>query len=434
MNEAAFNPLALLLDFENQVRALQSLPELTYFIANETHKLSPYRQAIVFDAQGKVLALSGVATVESNAPFVQWLQGDCWAHIRELDTIKSEQVNAIAGTGADWLPAFVSFFPLIAPNGKKHGMLMLAREKAWQKDEAILLSHISQAYAYCWAQHMPEPRVSFFKRIPDRTKIAIGLCLILALLFPVKLSVLAQAEVVAKDPVVIRAPMTGIVEKILVSPNQQVKRDDKLVRLDQTDLKNQRRVAQKTLQSLIAQYRQTARLALTDPKGRQSLTAISGRLKEQQAQISQLDEQLARTIITAPKAATVVLDKVEDWLGKPVQVGERILLLANENDLEVEAWLAVSDAIALEKGSAVKVFLNASPLASLKATIKYISYEAQIRPDGILAHRVLADISTNQTLPRLGARGTARLEGETVPFIYWMLRRPLATVRQYVGL
>jgi len=66
--------------------------------------------------------------------------------------------------------------------------------------------------------------------------------------------------------------------------------------------------------------------------------------------------------------------------------------------------------------------------------LKYISYEAQMRPDGILAHRLLAEIATEQDLPRLGARGTARLEGNRVPFIYWMFRRPMATIRQFIGL
>ena len=35
--------------------------------------------------------------------------------------------------------------------------------------------------------------------------------------------------------------------------------------------------------------------------------------------------------------------------------------------------------------------------------------------------------------PRLGLKGTARIDGGTVPLIWWLFRKPLATVRQFVG-
>jgi hypothetical protein len=36
--------------------------------------------------------------------------------------------------------------------------------------------------------------------------------------------------------------------------------------------------------------------------------------------------------------------------------------------------------------------------------------------------------------PRLGIRGTAQLYGDRVPMIYYILRRPVAFLRQWVGL
>jgi hypothetical protein len=34
----------------------------------------------------------------------------------------------------------------------------------------------------------------------------------------------------------------------------------------------------------------------------------------------------------------------------------------------------------------------------------------------------------------VGLKGTVQLSGERVPLAYWMLRRPLATIRQALGL
>jgi hypothetical protein len=33
----------------------------------------------------------------------------------------------------------------------------------------------------------------------------------------------------------------------------------------------------------------------------------------------------------------------------------------------------------------------------------------------------------------VGLKGTAKLEGERVPAIYWAMRRPLATLRAWLG-
>jgi hypothetical protein len=35
---------------------------------------------------------------------------------------------------------------------------------------------------------------------------------------------------------------------------------------------------------------------------------------------------------------------------------------------------------------------------------------------------------------RVGLKGTAKLQGEQVSLLYWMMRRPLATVRGALGI
>jgi len=43
-------------------------------------------------------------------------------------------------------------------------------------------------------------------------------------------------------------------------------------------------------------------------------------------------------------------------------------------------------------------------------------------------------VESGQDRPRLGLKGTVRLDGHRVPLIYWLLRRPLAVVRTFVGI
>jgi len=107
--------------------------------------------------------------------------------------------------------------------------------------------------------------------------------------------------------------------------------------------------------------------------------------------------------------------------------------LAEPTDEEIEAWLPVADALALPPGSPVRLYLSANPLSPVSGKIEYISYEATRRPDGHYAFRVRAKLD-QPTAHRVGSKGTARLSGGRAPLVYWALRRPIAAVREFVGL
>jgi hypothetical protein len=62
-----------------------------------------------------------------------------------------------------------------------------------------------------------------------------------------------------------------------------------------------------------------------------------------------------------------------------------------------------------------------------------MSHRATPRPDGSYAYRVRAQLNVAAG-QRIGLKGTAKLAGERVPLIYWMLRRPLASIRQFIAL
>jgi hypothetical protein len=51
----------------------------------------------------------------------------------------------------------------------------------------------------------------------------------------------------------------------------------------------------------------------------------------------------------------------------------------------------------------------------------------------VLSYRIKAELIDNKNLPRIGMMGTAKINGERVPFIYYLLRKPLAAARQWLG-
>lgn len=434
---AETSPLAALLALEQQIRTAGSAAALGFVIVNDTRMVVEYRQAALFSADGVLMAVSGVGTVERTSPFAQWVERAC----RQLaaDGPLMAGADALAGHDAaewaEWLPACALWLPLTGPDGQNRGTLLLARETPWSEADLTLTERATAMAAFALAAHDRRPTWLILARRIRRTprlRLAVAALALLALIFPVRLSVLAPAEIVASRPMVIRAPMDGTIEAIMVTPNQDVAAGDLLASLDRTTLEGRAEVARKAVATAQAELDQVTQQSFFDPKAKAQVAVIKARIDERAAELAQLADQLERSRIKAPRAGTAILDDPMEWLGRPVAVGERILAVADPTEVEIEAWLAPSDLIALEAGGPVTVFLNADPLSALGASLTYVTYEAIARPDGQLVHRVRAKLAP-ETMARLGHKGTARLDGHRVPLIYWLGRRPLGAIRSSLG-
>jgi multidrug efflux pump subunit AcrA (membrane-fusion protein) len=259
------------------------------------------------------------------------------------------------------------------------------------------------------------------------TAALVALCFV-----PVRLSVLAPGELVPRNPMVVRAPLDGVIDAFHVQPNQDVTQGQALFGFDEALIRSRLRVAQQSLATAQAEYRQTAQQSLVDARVRPQLAALTGRIEEREAETAFLREQLQRSRVAAPQAGIALFDDPTQWIGKPVVVGERILRIAAPDDVEIEAWLPVADAIELPPGTPVQLFLNARPLEPVAATLRFMAHEAVQRPDGSWAYRLRATLAAPAG-QRVGLKGTARLEGESVPLAYWVMRRPIATARAWLG-
>jgi hypothetical protein len=217
-----------------------------------------------------------------------------------------------------------------------------------------------------------------------------------------------------------------------VRPNEAVKAGQALFSFDEANLASRAEVATQALATAEAEYRQAAAQAVSENKPKSMLAPLSGKAEEKRAEAVYVRELLERSRVAAPLEGVALFDDPTEWVGKPVVTGERVLRIASPGDVEVEAWLPVGDAIPLPPGSPVSLYLSSSPLFSIDATVRYMAHDAVERPDGSFAYRVRATLSA-KTDHRVGLKGTARLSGSWVPLCYWMLRRPLASIRKVAG-
>ena len=75
----------------------------------------------------------------------------------------------------------------------------------------------------------------------------------------------------------------------------------------------------------------------------------------------------------------VLFDSPSEWIGKPVQTGERVMRVADPDAVEIEAWVPVGDAIPLAEG-ALRLYLAADPLTAVQGRVRYMAYDAVARP------------------------------------------------------
>jgi multidrug resistance efflux pump len=222
----------------------------------------------------------------------------------------------------------------------------------------------------------------------------------------------------------------------VVQPNQIVKAGEPLVELDDTSIRNRLAVAMKALDIAKADYVRAANKSFSDEASKADLLGLDSRAKEKAAEVVYLTELLARLRITSPQGGIAIFNDAEDWRGRPVQPGERIMLVADPSLVGITVYLAPEDAVELSAGADVTVYLNINPLSSLKAHIVQTSYEASVMPDNSLAYTIKAAFSRDDSteLPRLGQRGTAKIYGQTVSLGYYLLRKPILLVRKSIGL
>ena len=439
-----------------RVRQADSDRELGFIWVNESMGLTPYRQSVLWLEDTGVWALSGVVQIEANVPYVQWVNAVC-RYWQDHHGLKPQAVTLTAADlppdlAAEWPHWWPSHALWVGPGDQGlaahlKGAGLFLRDEPWGETDLGVIQDWAEVWWHAFAalHRTQQTRWQVWKSKcqtllawhadrpwwrQNRALVALGV--LIALCFPVRMTVLAPGELVPAQPTVVRAPIDGVIDVFHVQPNQMVKVDQPLFGFDELVIHSRLEVALQTLATAEVDYRQTSQMALSDSKSKSQLGVLAGRVEERRAEAQSLQGQLSRARVLAPQTGIVLMDDPSDWIGKPVATGERILRIAALDDVEVEAWVSLADAIVLQPGDRVSLYLSASPLSPVSARLRYMSHEAVQRPDGGFAYRIRATLE-KATSHRVGLKGTAKLHGDWVPLVYWVMRRPLATARAYLG-
>lgn len=455
-------PIARFIDLENTFRRARTKEDLRLAMVNGARQLAPYAGALLLECTAsplrkavrgeapvwRAVAASDVAAVDAASPLarqVEQVMATLAGHDAEALTT-CQQVD-LSTADEPLLRDLLRYCqpmphmlwqPLRAPDGEILGGFVAFMDRPWAEMEITLLQGLALPYSHAWAA-LNDAGYDVRKRLDRwlgtaRKVHVLPIILALAALAPVRFSALATAEIVGAQPMMIAAPLDGVVQDVLVSPGETVAAGQPLVSFVDTKLRNEVEVARKAHAVAWAKYQRAMTTTVANHRDNQDIAIAKADADVAEAQLALAEDMLNRVKVVAPEAGVTVFTARADWMGRPVVTGERIMEIVDPADVQVRIDLPVADGIAFESGTNVRIFLDGQPLGALDASLVTMSYRPVANAENQMVYRLTATFGEGQTPPRLGARGTARIDGSFVPLGFYLFRRPLSALRQKLGL
>lgn len=446
---ASSEPVSRFIELEIEARQCGDLDALRYAIVNSARQLADYEQAFLAEpsanGQWSITRASSVVKIDRQAHLTKAL--DSWLaapeHAELIARCEPRLANVVS-EATQWnlrskvlTKPYAFWLPIKTRDGRPLAALLALKSENWRPQHSAMLIPLAGAYGHSWEALCPKAPVTVqqLRRYLSRSKIAIsaGALALCAAFMPVPMSALAPAEIVASEPRIVAAPIDGVIDDILVPPGHWVEKGTPIVRFVDVKLRNDFEAAKRNKAVADARHFKVLQSAISTQKDMQDLAVAKAEYEVASAELTYAGELLQRTVIKADRSGLLIYSAKSDWIGKPVSIGERLMEIGDPAKTEIKIELPVSDAIALRQGGQVALFLDGDPLHSIHGTVRRTSYRPTLTSDQQLAYKTFASFS-DTTARRIGLRGVARISGETVQLWFYLLRRPISSIRQRVGL
>ena len=427
----------------------ESRKELTFRMLNRTVALCQYDRALLWDVRNKkpvLLGVSGKSDLNKHSEQAGQLQSlvsvlpdrEKYSIVSDKSLSRDEHKKAWEAVAEKTSGLSVLWLPLVSRKKTVAG-LWLERwgNKAWQQAELKLFQPLMLGYGAAWEKFdHPSAGRRFRQKILNKPVLALCfLAFLLSLfLYRLPLRVVAPCEVVPKDPLVVTAPLNGVIEEITVEPGQSVDVGDVLFVYDKRVAQEELEVARQQLEIIESSLKRSRMQAFKDASARSEIAILEHRLEQEKARVELAEHNVSKLEATALRKGQVVIDDPHEWRGRPVVIGERVLMLVEPGQSKVRAWLPEDDNVLFDQDRPVKVFLNAFPDSSLRSKLAYVAKNVSVSPQGlpsVLAEAEWVDLGRDL---KIGLQGTAVLYGDEVPLGYWLLRKPWAYFNRVFGL
>ena len=225
--------------------------------------------------------------------------------------------------------------------------------------------------------------------------------------------VTANARLTGIEQRAIVAPVEGYIETANFRAGDIVSKDDLLVNLSDKDLKLEKVKWLTQRQQLQKEYR--SELARHD---RAKIGILKAKIKQADARIALLNEQLSHTKIRSPFDGIIVKGDLSNNLGSPVEKGQVLFEIAPQNDYRIVLEVDETEIAAIKEQQEGKLILSALPGEQLNFSVDKVTPVAKAE-DGKNYFRVEALLSNNASDSlRPGMQGIGKINIEERKLIW----------------
>ena len=443
MNEDKNIKIARLIGLEKKTREAKTQDELNFVVANETRQIIDFLNSFLLlkgpTDKFQVKATSDLATVDRTAPLITYIENiinNSGHNFKEIQNLELDIISKkIKVKKPKNIPGNILCIPILSPQRGLQGYLLLTRNQNFIENEIELTRHLAVTYGHAFNTFISDFSFKNFlkKNLIGTNAWKVIVLIIVISIIPIKITSTAPVEVIPKNPVLITSPFEGVVKKIVVNNNDKINSGDLLVLLEDTDLLNNYNLSKQSLQVAEKELLRSRQSSFTNNEEKARLAELVAQVDLKKAEVESTGEKLKNSKLYASKKGIAIVDQKTDWQGRPVSVGEKIITLANPNNVEFLVWLPVKDSLVIKENSEVKVFLDINPIKPLKGKLLRASYEPSLSPEEVLSYKIGVSYEGAEP-PRIGLRGTAKIYGSKVMLIYYLFRKPITFVRQMIGI
>ncbi|HUJ86768.1 MAG TPA: HlyD family efflux transporter periplasmic adaptor subunit [Burkholderiales bacterium] len=199
------------------------------------------------------------------------------------------------------------------------------------------------------------------------------------------------------------APYDGYVAQSFVRAGDSVRKGQILCRLDDRDLKLEQTKLASEREQLLRKHRQA--LASQD---RASMAVIAAQINQAEAQLSLIDDRLARATLVAPFDGVVVSGDLSQLLGTPVEQGKVLFEIAPLDAYRVILEVDERDIDQIRVGEQGELALSGMPSQPLRFAVKRIT-PVSTAQEGRNFFRVEAQLDHPSTMLRPGMEGIGKI-------------------------
>ena len=443
MNEDKNIKIARLIGLEKKSREARTQDELNFVVVNETRQIFDFINSYLLlktpTDKYHVKAVSDLATVDRTAPLVTFVENiindQTSSNLKEIQNFEVDKISrSLKIKKPKNIPDNILLIPIFSPQRGLQGFLITTRNEKFNDNEVELARHLSLTYGHAYNTFLTDFSIKDFlkKNFTGKRSWIIILSIIFILIIPIKITSTAPVEVVPKNPRLITAPFDGVVKNIIVNNNDKINSGDLLIQIEDTDLKNSFNLAKQSLQVAEKELLRSRQFSFSNNEEKARLAELMAQVDLKKAEVESTSERLRNSKIYADKDGIAIVDQKNNWQGRPVSVGEKIITIANPEKVEFLIWLPVKDSLIIKENTDVKVFLDINPIKPLKGKLKRASYQSSLSPEEVLSYQISASFE-GEEIPRIGLRGTAKIYGSRVTLFYYLFRKPITFVRQLIG-